>query len=105
MTNEFSMKSSKFLIFLFIPFILYSCTALNTDSHADLFIQGQVTYINIEGGFWAIQDQNDTYEPINLSDTYKKEGLRVTVSANYAKNRSSVHMAGPLIEIVNIHKN
>ena len=71
---------------------------------ADTFeIVGNVTYKNIEGGFYAIDGDNGSkYDPINLPESFRKDGLRVKVTARRKKDAMSLHMYGAIIEVVNI---
>lgn len=72
--------------------------------HAETFeITGKVTYKNIEGGFYAIDGDNGSkYDPINLPGPFRKDGLRVKVTARRKTDVMSFHMYGTIIEIVNI---
>lgn len=77
----------------------------NTSAHpADLFeIVGNVTYRNIEGGFYAIEgDDGKKYDPINLPESFKKDGLKIKVTARLKKEAMGFHMYGTIIEVVNI---
>ena len=71
---------------------------------ADTFeIVGNVTYKNLEGGFYAIDGDNGRrYDPINLPESFKKDGLRVRVTARRRTDAMSLHMYGAIVEIVNI---
>ena len=71
---------------------------------ADTFeITGTVVYKDLEGGFYAI-DGNDgrKYDPINLPEEFRKNGLKVKLSARLKRNAVSFHMYGSIIEVVNI---
>ena len=72
--------------------------------HADLIeIVGSVTYKGIEGGFYAIDgDDGRKYDPINLPESFKKDGLKVKITARLKKDAMSFHMYGAIIEVVNI---
>ena len=66
-------------------------------------IQGTVVYKNIEGGFFAIEsDDGSKYDPINLPESFRRDGLKVKVSARFKKEAMSFHMYGAIIEVVNI---
>jgi len=73
-------------------------------SDADTFeIQGTVVQKNIEGGFYAIDgDDGNKYNPINLSESFKKDGLKVKVTARLRVDAMSIHMYGAIIEVVEI---
>jgi hypothetical protein len=71
---------------------------------ADSFeIVGTVVHKTIEGGFYAIDaDNGRRYDPINLPESFRKDGLRVKVTARRRRDAMSFHMYGAIIEIVNI---
>ena len=71
---------------------------------ADSFeIVGTVVYKDIEGGFYAIDGDNGSkYDPINLPESFRKDGLRVKVTARPRMDAMSLHMYGAIIEVVNI---
>jgi|GEM_PF-2817034 len=61
---------------------------------------GTVHYIELEGGFYGITDKNGTqYDPVNLSDELRKEGLEIYFIAYPVDDRVSIHMWGQLINI------
>ena len=67
---------------------------------------GTVQFLTLEGGFWAIKgDDNVTYEPVpTLASEFQQSGLRVRFEARILGDAGGVHMAGPLVEIVQIKK-
>jgi len=71
---------------------------------SDLFeIVGTVQYKNIEGGFYAIVgDDGKKFNPINLPKSFRKDGLKVKVTARLKTETVSFRMYGAMIEIVNI---
>ena len=75
--------------------------------NTDIFeIQGTVVHKNLEGGFYAIDgDDGRKYDPINLSEPFKKDGLKVKVTARPKSNAMSIRMYGEIIEIVEITEN
>ncbi|MBN2109922.1 MAG: protease inhibitor I42 family protein [Methanosarcinaceae archaeon] len=61
---------------------------------------GSVNYIELEGGFYGITDKNGThYDPVNLDEELKKEGLKICFTAYPLDNMVSIHMWGRTIEI------
>jgi len=101
---------------VFVLFALIGCGAGATqsdetaaskkalDRQADTVeIQGTVVYKDLEDGFYAIEGEDGrTYDPINLSDSYKKDGLRVRATVRYKNDVVGIHMAGDIVEIVDI---
>lgn len=71
---------------------------------ADSFeIRGTVVYKNLEGGFFAIDgDDGSKYDPINLPGSFRKDGMKVKVTARRRKDARSIHMYGAVIEVVDI---
>jgi len=69
-------------------------------------VDGTVSFQSLEGGFWAIRVDNEVlYDPISdLSKDVQRVGLRVRIVARERKDMASVHMAGPLVEIVSIRR-
>ncbi len=66
-------------------------------------ITGTVVYKSIEGGFYAIDGDNGRkYNPINLPEEFKKDGLKVKLTARLKKDAVSFQMYGSIIEVVNI---
>ncbi|MDR3562144.1 MAG: hypothetical protein P4N59_12010 [Negativicutes bacterium] len=69
-----------------------------------LSFEGTVKYIALEGGFWGIVSKDGkNYDPINLAEEFKQDGLPVKVEA-VAKDRVGIHMWGTIIEITAISK-
>lgn len=66
---------------------------------------GTVKYIDVEGGFFGIiGDSGKNYDPINLSEEFQKDNLRVSFDAKISEDMVSTHMWGTLIEIIRIEK-
>jgi hypothetical protein len=66
-------------------------------------IQGTVVYKELEGGFYAIEgDDGRIYDPINLPESFKTNGLRVRARVRYKNDAVGIHMAGDIVEIVDI---
>ena len=66
-------------------------------------IQGTIVHKDLEGGFYAIEgDDGRTYDPINLPEPFKKNGLRVRATVRYKDDVVGIHMAGDIVEIVDI---
>ncbi|MBM4160711.1 MAG: hypothetical protein FJ217_06400 [Ignavibacteria bacterium] len=84
------------------------CTALGSCINEDedtVKLTGTVIYVSLEGGFYGIRgDDGKNYDPVNLSEEFRKEGLRIRFEARELKGQVSVHMWGVLIEIVSIQK-
>ena len=66
-------------------------------------VGGRITHQTLEGGFWAIQgDDGVTYDPLNLSAQYQKEGLPVLATLVARPDMGSAHIVGTIVEVVSI---
>ena len=114
----FAMKR----VFYFLPLLLLLCAGgcdmlsggssapekiVLGDTTGTLEITGTVEYVQLEGGFWAIEGETgpgetQTYEPTNLPESFKVDGQRVRVRAKIREDMASIYQAGPIIEIRSI---
>ena len=67
--------------------------------------EGIVEFVEVEGGCWRIAGSDGVnYEPLNLRDEFKENGLKVWFEATIRKNMNSTCMVGLLVDIKNIHR-
>jgi len=80
--------------------------ACNGDAKAPLGpavgVLATVRFINIEGGCWALQASNISYQPLNLPAQFKQNGLQVRVEFTRRDDYASICMIGPIIQISSI---
>jgi hypothetical protein len=68
-------------------------------------VDGTVLKLPIETGCWVIRTLEGTeYEPINLKDEYRNEGMRVRADLRARSDMASTCMVGTIVEIVKIEK-
>lgn len=68
-----------------------------------LDVTGTVRFIELEGGFFGIvADDGTQYEPIDLPERYRQNGLRVHLLARVRDDYASIFMWGTIIEVVSI---
>ena len=66
---------------------------------------GQVSYINLEGGFYGIKtDDGKNLEPINLPEEFKTDGIRVSFNYKLRTDLASCRMWGTIVEIIEIKR-
>lgn len=66
-------------------------------------IHGTVVFKEFEGGFYGIEAEGGSaYDPMNLPESYKKDGLKVNVKARPRSDVMGFHMYGSIIEIMDI---
>ena len=63
---------------------------------------GTITYIDLEGGFYGIITPDDErYLPLNLSEVYRVDGMRILFAAEI-QNVATIQMWGIPVEIIDI---
>ena len=68
-----------------------------------LTISGTIQRVELEGGFYLIRsDDGASYDPMNLAEPFQRDGLKVRVRAKLRPDMGGIHMAGPIVEIVEI---
>jgi hypothetical protein len=66
-------------------------------------ISGAVKYLDVEGGIFAIEDTDGKkYNPINLPESYKHDGMAVEADARIRDDLVSPAMIGPIVELLRI---
>jgi len=66
---------------------------------------GTVRWFSFEGGFFAIQgDDGVTYDPVDLAEEFRRDGLRVRYRVRIREDMAGFHMAGPIVEILEISR-
>jgi hypothetical protein len=67
---------------------------------------GTVRFVDLEGGLWLIEaDDGTRYQPLELVEAFRKDGLRVKGDALRRDNMMSIGMSGPMIEVLSISAN
>jgi len=98
------MKKAVIMNLIAVMCLLAFTTCASCASTQSLSFRGNVTYVNLEGGFWGIiSDDGKHYDPISLAEEFRQEGLLVQVEA-VTTNRGGIHMWGTMIEITAIKK-
>lgn len=64
---------------------------------------GTVKHFDLEGGFFAIVgDDQKTYDPTNLAESFRVNGLRVRFRARLRNDVMSIRMVGQPVELLEI---
>jgi hypothetical protein len=97
------MKTTLVFVLLMISgATVMSCSTKGKD---DGKLTGTVIYVSLEGGFYGIKgDDGRNYDPVNLPEEFRKDGLRVRFAARELKDQASFHMWGVLVEVITIQK-
>lgn len=68
-----------------------------------IMLQGTVRYMNLEGGFWGIvADNGQKILPKNFPEEYRKDGLRLSFSAQEITGMMTIQQWGTLSNLSNI---
>ena len=93
------------LVNMFLVVALTGCVNVHGQTNVALHFDGTVSYKEFEGGFWAIDaDDGRKFLPLTLPETFRQDGLKVTVEANEKPDVVDIYMYGTPIEIVTIDK-
>jgi hypothetical protein len=92
-----------------LTMIVVSCFALSCACHklppGAVQGTGTVKLMGMEGSFYGIVgDDGNNYDPLNLSDDFKKDGLKVKFVIKPAETQVGFHMWGQIVEVVRIKK-
>lgn len=92
--------------FIDYPFSNQTDETIDDSNAKPLSINGTVTFINLEGGFYGIITDNQIkHNPTNLDDSYKTDGLIVSYSFEQETDMVSYHQWGKIITIKEITTN
>ncbi len=68
-------------------------------------VTGTVHRLELEGGVFVIRDAGGAqYNPINLPESFRREGMAVEVVGRHRGDMASIGMVGIVIEIVRIRE-
>ncbi|MFX1327632.1 MAG: hypothetical protein ACFE91_05740 [Promethearchaeota archaeon] len=66
---------------------------------------GEIVFLSFEGGFYGIiSNDGKHYDPINLPDEFKIDGLRISFTAKIRPDLVSLHMWGTIVELLSIKR-
>jgi heat shock protein HslJ len=72
---------------------------------AALRITEKVHHLDLEGGLFVIRDASGTqFNPINLPDAFRIEGMAVEADARRRDDVASIGMVGPIVELLRIRR-
>jgi hypothetical protein len=72
----------------------------NINHKADQFISGTIKYIDLEGGFYGIIAEDGTrFNPENLPEKFRSDGLRVRFNGTPDRKGVSIQMWGMMFRI------
>lgn len=87
-------------------FIVVGSIGLIMKSQSDGFVHGTgtVQHVSAEGGFYGIVgDDGKSYDPIDMPQAFKVNGLRIRFTARMT-DYLSFHMWGYVVELISIER-
>ncbi len=97
----------RILVVLFtFSLLCIGCTSTQRNDDGDILEgTGTVQYIELEGGFYGIVgDDGRQYDPVDLDDAFKEDGLRVHFRARAVEDMASIRMWGTIVNLVSIER-
>ena len=95
------------ILMIGVAFVLIGAFALSTQFTANdglIHEKGTVVYLSFEGGFYGIVgDDGKHYDPINMPQEFKVDGLRVRFTANIT-DYMSYYMWGYIVRLISIER-
>lgn len=81
--------------------LVVSCTSTTEPDLAQL--EATVEFVSVEGGCWRlVTDQGIGYEPVNLPESFRSDGLQVDVTVRLRKDLGSICQVGQIVDIESI---
>lgn len=104
--NSGSMLKILAVLIFYAIVVLQGCNGTGHDelsSGSTIGISATVSYISLEGGFWGLVSEDGVkYQPVNLGEEFRKDGLKVELRARVIENTADFRMWGKQIEILEI---
>lgn len=94
------------LVLLALSLMALGCSSTQRNGDGDLVEgTGTVQYVEVEGGFYGIVgDDGRNYDPRNLDESFKEDGLRVHFRARTVEDAVSIRMWGTIVSIISIER-
>ena len=94
------------MLTLFILLAAAGCSSTQRSGEGDIVEgTGTVQYIEVEGGFYGIvADDGRQFDPRDLDESYKEDGLRVHFRLREVEDVVSIRMWGRIVDIISIER-
>ena len=97
--------SLRLMDFLFILFLFTACTAPVKEKGSHSWRNGQILFVELEGGFFIIQtDNGERLLPLNLEAAYQQNALRIRFRYQTAEKTTTTTMQGIPVILTDIQK-
>ncbi len=68
------------------------------------WVNATVQFTPLEGGCWTLAVEEKTYEPINLTEEFREDGLQVRAALKPRVDMASVCQVGQIVEVLSIRR-
>ena len=82
--------------------LVVGAVGCGSDDAGEPSLIGVVRYADVEGGCWTIVTPSETYEPVDLDDEYRVDGLEVAFDVEERDDLASTCMVGVIVEVTDI---
>lgn len=112
MTGETGMEASNVwrLVTVLTVLAMPACGILggvgvgDDEDENELESEGVVEFVDVEGGCWSLRSGNEVYEPLNLPEGMKIDGLEVEFEGELRDDVATICQIGPVIELEEIRR-
>lgn len=89
------------VVFGLLAVLTVACSS--TTEPDPLELVATVEFVAVEGGCWRLVTDNGVgYEPVNLPESFRADGLRVDVTVRPRKDLGSICQVGQIVDIESI---
>jgi hypothetical protein len=93
----------RFRALMLFGLVFCSACASSTATTDIKTVTGYIRYYPFEGGFYGLRgDDSVTYDPTNLAKNLQNDGMYFWARLNVKSGAGSIHMVGPVVDIVEI---
>jgi hypothetical protein len=66
------------------------------------WVNATVEFTPLEGGCWTLAVEDKTYEPINLAQEFREDGLQVRAALKPRVDMATICQVGQIVEVLSI---
>jgi hypothetical protein len=68
----------------------------------DLDAEGVVRFLDVEGGCWGIESQGEMFEPLDVPEAFREDGLAISFEAEVKPDVATICQIGTPIDLLRI---
>ncbi len=99
------VKTDIILTYKELAVVARSHKTMPGDQSRNNWIIGTIRRVRLQGEFWGIiDDRGNRFDPVNLPDRFKQDGLRVKFNMRELWDKSLFNLWGVLVRIIEIKR-